>query len=342
MLSAVMNRRDPTLLLALLAALAVHGIILAAGHRIFRANLGWELAGSLAQAKPAANLVPIQRPREADDQLGEAKGTGKSINALDGDVPMQSAVADAEQEQAMASRSPSGFGKPSQPHPLVQALQGSTAQKSALAQAPDLTSPPAPRSPKPPPLALVDVKAPPNVSPAQSPLSAGPLAAKPTPPSPAAPQPQQPQQQQNQNQPNDQTQQPQQQQQNPSPASPGGKPEPQADFESTPVTTSASAFVGGRILARSGRKFITRELPNLDDNEEYIELPSMPYAIVLLRLKISATGDVTDVQVEKSCGAEDIDIAAQRAAATWWFEPRIDPDTGKAVPDEIDFSIRFR
>jgi TonB family protein len=341
MFSSLTNRRDPTLLLALLVALAVHGAILAAGNRAFRANLGWELANTLAQQRPTANIAPVRRPREADDELGEAKGTGKSINSLQGDVPMQSAVSDAEQEQAMASRDPTGFGKPSQARPLVQALKGSSGAKQAIAQPPDLTSPPAPKSAKPPPLVLVDPKAPANLNPAQNPLDAGPLAAKASPPTPPSPQPQQTQQQQ-QEQQNQQSAQPEQQQQNPSAAAPGGKPVPQANFESTPVTIIASNYVAGRIVARPGRKFIARELPDLTDSELFIDLPSLAHAVVWLHLKIGASGDVTDVQVERSCGSSGVDDACQRAAATWWFEPKIDPETGKAVPDEIDFAIRFK
>ncbi len=347
MLSLSVPRRDPTLLLCLLAALAVHGAILAAGNRQFRANLGWELATSLAQARPPAVIAPVPRPPESDQDLGEAKGTGKSINSLQGDTPMQSAVADAEQEQAMATRD-SGFGKPSRARPLVQALQGSNPTNPAIAQPKDITSPPAPRSVRPPPpLALVDPKAPANLSPSPNPLDAGPLAAKPMPPAPQTPPQPQAQQKPDQNpaQNPDQTQspaQPQQQQQNPSAAAPGGKPEPQATFESTPVTTIASNYVAGRIIARPGRRFITRQLPDLTDAELYIDLPSLPHAVVGLQIKIAETGEVTDVQVVHSCGSAGVDDACQRAAATWWFEPKIDPETGKAVPDEILFAIRFK
>jgi TonB family protein len=335
MLSASMNRRDPTLLLALLAALAVHGAILAVGNRELRANLGWELASSLSQTRLPADLIPIRRP-DLDEQLGEAKGKGKSINSIDGDTPLESEIAEQDQEQAMASRDPEGFGKPSQPRPLVQALQGSQ-PKQALAQAPDLTSPPAPRSTKTPPLALVDVKAPSNLSPAQNPLDAGPLAARAMPPAPPTPPQQQSPQQQAQNTSAAQPQ----QQQNPSPASNGGKPEPQANFESTPVTTIASRYVGGRIEARSGRRFIARQLPDITLAGQ-IDLLDMAHAVVVLHLKIDANGNVTDVRTIQSSGSDSVDLPCERAAATWWFEPKIDPDTGKPVPDELDFAIRFK
>jgi len=328
-----MKRRDPTLLLALLAALAVHGVILHAGDREYRQNLGWELAGSLAQAQSPADLAPVRHPRDLDEELGEAKGAGKSINSVAAETPMESAVADAEQEQAMASRSPTGFGKGATPQPLVRALQASnTPKESALAAPSELTSPPAPRSSKPPPLVLVDPKAPTILAPAQNPLSAGPLAAKPAPP--GSPQQQQPQKE-------SPSQNPANPQQPSTPENAAGKPVPQENYESVPVTVIASRFVPGKIEARTGRKMLTRTLPDLT-LAGWIDVDNLLHPVVVLRLKIDETGNVTDWQLIHSSGSDSIDLPCERAATTWWFEPRKDPTTGKPVPDVIDFSIYFK
>ncbi|MGA3066211.1 MAG: hypothetical protein ABSF29_05110 [Tepidisphaeraceae bacterium] len=334
MIAQSVKRRDPTLLLALVAALAVHALILHAGNEAYRQNLGWQLASSLARAKPE-DLVPVKIPRDADVQLGEPHGTGKSVNSVAGETPMESAVKDAEQEQAMASRDPTGFGKAAAAAPLVRALQGDTAARSASPAAPsELTSPPAPRSSKAPPLVLVDPKAPQNLAAAENPLSAGPLAAKPTPPQAS----QQPQQQPQKPSPSET---PTQELQNPSQAAPGGKPEPQENYESVPVTLIASRYVGGRIEARTGRKFLTRELPDIT-LAGYIDMEGMERCIVGLRLKIDETGNVVDVKTVHSSGSASIDLPCERAAATWWFEPKRDPVTGKPVPDVIDFAIVFK
>jgi TonB family protein len=246
---------------------------------------------------------------------------------------MESEFTDPDQEQSMASRDPTGFGKAAAAQPLVQALQGSSSPRpQALAAPSELTSPPAPHSSKPPPLVLIDPKAPANLAPAESPLSAGPLAAKPAPP--PQPQQQQPQQPSPSNSP---TQAPQ----NPSEANPGGKPIPQEDYESVPVTTIASRFVGGEIDARTGRRHRLVPLPDIT-LAGYIDLEGMERSFVGLRLKIDKYGNVTDVRIAHSSGSDSLDLPCQRAAASWWFEPRKDPVTGKPVPDVIDFAIVFK
>jgi TonB family protein len=345
-----MFRRDPIFLLALLAAVGVHLLLLGVGNRAMQRNLGWWLD----EPAQATNISMVRPPLPPQIEIGEQHGTGKAINSIDADQPMQSNFTDPQQEQALADRSPVGLGKSPGAKPLAQALKGDNGDNSpqrsaALAhQESALATPPAPRSSKTPPIRqlLVDVKAP-NANPSDNPLNAGPLAAKPvqSPPQTAPPKTDPQQRQQNQQQQQDQ------QQQQAAQASAGGaagstdssagRPIPQANFESVPVAMNESQFQPGKTYVQHGRKLLTREIPDLTVSG-WLDVDSMEKPYVILHLWVDETGNVVHARIARSSGSDNIDLPCQRAAETWWFEPKIDPDTGKPVPDSFDFIIMFK
>src|SRR5450432_42115 len=103
-----MKRRDPTILIALLAALGAHLALIGFGVRTARRDLGWWLQGPRAQAQIVRAAAP---PRDDPmERLGEHNAHGESINSAPGPQPMESEIADARQEQAAMQRDPAGFG----------------------------------------------------------------------------------------------------------------------------------------------------------------------------------------------------------------------------------------
>lgn len=126
----------------------------------------------------------------------------------------------------------------------------------------------------------------------------------------------------------------------------GGSQEPAADparmsdSESDPFSRLGSAVVrDGRLQVRFGRKVKTRR-PNLLLAAQ-VDLLTMGRAEIVLNITIDETGKVTNVEVEKSSGSNDIDQPTRVAVYDWWFEPRKDA-TGRAVPDEVQFTIGWR
>jgi TonB family protein len=295
-------------------------------------------------------------------QLGDHNTTGTSINSAPGDQPMESALADARQEQAAMQRDPAGFGGKGANQQLDQTLRGdngdnaprgsnsgSRSAASVFGSRESSVADLAPKVSRP-----VPTKNPPagnstgnEVSP--DPLSSGPLAL-------SQPKKSSSGQQADVNpSPSDQSA----NQQTGSQASgsssstgggaggkagasdPGaGNPIPTSDFESFPVTHVASRFFAGKIEARTGRKMRTRELPRLGLAAQ-ADLETMDRPFVVLMLKIDTTGNVVDVQIAHSSGSDNVDLPCQRAAYTWWFEPLKDPKTGQIHPEEIEFTIYF-
>src|SRR5580693_9109854 len=101
-----MTRRDPTVLFALLVALGAHLALIGVGVKVARRDLGWWLQSP----PPAQNPPPAAAPSEPVQELGDHNTTGTSINSAPGNQPMESALADARQEQAAVQRDPAGFG----------------------------------------------------------------------------------------------------------------------------------------------------------------------------------------------------------------------------------------
>jgi len=354
-----MTRRDPTILFALLVALGAHLALIGLGVKVARRDLGWWLQSPPAALNPPP---PAAAPSEPVQQLGDHNTTGTSINSAPGDQPMESALADARQEQAAMQRDPAGFGGKGANQQLDQTLRGdngdnaprgsnsgSQSAASVFGSRESSVADLAPKVSKP-----VPTKNPPagnstgnEISP--DPLSSGPLAL-------SQPKKSSSGQQADVNpSPSDQpvNQQTGSQASGSSSSTGGGaggkagasdpgagNPIPTSDFESFPVTHVASRFFAGKIEARTGRKMRTRELPHLGLAAQ-ADLETMDRPFVVLMLKIDTTGNVVDVQIAHSSGSDNVDLPCQRAAYTWWFEPMKDPKTGQIHPEEIEFTIYF-
>ncbi|HEY1922388.1 MAG TPA: hypothetical protein VGG44_06455, partial [Tepidisphaeraceae bacterium] len=303
-----MKRRDPTILAALLVALAVHLTILGYGVRTARRDLGWWLQGPQAQAR-AVPAIPHNDPAE---QLGEHDSHGESINSAPGAQPMESALSDARQEQAAMQRDPAGFGGKGSNRQLEQTLRGDNgdaqpqgskssakqsaasvfgSQESALANS-------APKITKTPPAGMV-AKNPTGTDKVFDPLSSGSMPVQPPKQvsksdSPATGSPESEQS----------VTQPKGSEQAAADAGAGGRggkpgspepgsgnPIPTSDFESFPVSHVASRFIGGKIEARTGRKMRARQLPRLGP-AAIADLESMESPYVVLMLKIDESGNV--------------------------------------------------
>lgn len=351
------KRRDPTILMALLVALAAHLALLGVGVRAARRDLGWWL-----KAPPQA-AAPVLTPAPSDpmQRLGDHNTNGGSINTSPGDRPLESTFADAQQEQAAMQQDPAGFGGKGSNQPVQQTLRGdqgdntvratnSGAQSSAAVFA-SRESSLADSSPK--------VTAPsPNKTKTSSdksgtgsdvdPLSTGPLSVANLPKSMSpAPQPQ-PQSDQSSNSQSGSAQ------NGATPTSGGGvggqagapepgagDPIPTSDFESYPVTKIASRLVAGEIEARTGRKHKIRDLKRELGLAGFADLQTMENAYVVLLLTIDTNGNVTDVKIKHSSGSDNVDLPCQRAAYSWWFEPLKDPRTGQPRPEQMEFTIYF-
>lgn len=117
-------------------------------------------------------------------------------------------------------------------------------------------------------------------------------------------------------------------------------PTPQSDSDSDAFAKIGSAvYHNGRLEVREGRKVRTTRpqilVPGLLD-EFGLANPT-----VVLKVNIDATGNVTNVDVFRSSGSNDLDQPCLRAVYDWWFEPARDA-SGKAVPDAVLFAITFR
>jgi TonB family protein len=351
-----MSRRDPTILLALMVALAVHLALIGAGVKIARRDLGWWIPS------PSGVNAPPTAPVQPDQQLGDHNTAGTSINSAPGDRPMESAYADAKQEQAAVQRDPAGFGGKGASRQLDQTLRGDNVDnaptgahsgaQSAASVFGSRESSLANLSPKistPVPTKTQGAGSSTGNQTGIDPLSRGPLAMN-------TPKPDSSGQAKDSNSTaanqtsNQQTGSPESGASSSTGGGSGGRagaadpsggnPMPTSDFESFPVTHVASRFIAGKIEARTGRKMRTRELPRLGlAAQADLEDLEKPYVVLLLR--IDTTGNVTDVKIKRSSGSDNVDLPCQRAAYTWWFEPLKDPQTGEIRPEVIEFTIYF-
>ena len=120
----------------------------------------------------------------------------------------------------------------------------------------------------------------------------------------------------------------------------GADPAPKSDSEVDAFSVLGSAqFREGRVTVRSGRQVKTRR-PKIG-LAGLIDLSQRSTAQVLLKVAIDETGKVTNVEVAKSSGSNEIDQPCRVAMYEWWFEPKRGPD-GRAVPDVFQFGISFR
>jgi hypothetical protein len=350
-------RRDPTILFALLVALGVHLALIGFGVRAARRDLGWWLAGPPA---PPATAQPAM-PNQSVQDLGDHDTRGTSINSSSGEQPMESAVADARQEQAAMQRDPAGFGGKGSNRQLEQTLRGDNGDNSPRGSRASASSASAvfgsreastanlsPQVASPHPLKSQSNAKQKPVQNGADPLSTGPLPVDKPSLSPANEQgDENPSQPRSDNQPAAAPQSPAGSQsaggaggKAGAPDSGAGNPIPTSDFESFPVTHIASRFLAGRIEARTGRKMRTRELPRLG-LAAYADLQTLERPFVVMLLKIDTTGNVVDVRITHSSGSDNVDLPCQRAAYTWWFEPLKDPQTGQIHPEQIEFTVFF-
>ena len=120
----------------------------------------------------------------------------------------------------------------------------------------------------------------------------------------------------------------------------GADPAPKSDSEVDAFSVLGSAqFREGRVTVRSGRQVKTRR-PKIG-LAGMIDLSQRSTAQVLLKVSIDETGKVTNVEVAKSSGSNEIDQPCRVAMYEWWFEPKRASD-GRAVPDVFQFGISFR
>jgi TonB family protein len=128
------------------------------------------------------------------------------------------------------------------------------------------------------------------------------------------------------------------------PASPvdgsGADPAPQSESESDAVSVLGSAqFRAGRVTVQSGRQVKTRR-PKIG-LAGMVELSQRSVAQVELNVSVDRSGKVTNVEVARSSGSNNIDQPCRVAMYDWWFEPKKDA-AGRPLPDRFLFTISFR
>jgi TonB family protein len=114
-------------------------------------------------------------------------------------------------------------------------------------------------------------------------------------------------------------------------------PAPMSDRESDPFAKVGSAeFRGGKLVAQKGRpaKLVR---PRFTFKGQ-VDLASMANPTVVVKIKTDTTGNVTDVNVVRSSGSNEVDLPAQLAMWQSWFQPPKDR-TGHAMADEFLFTL---
>ena len=120
----------------------------------------------------------------------------------------------------------------------------------------------------------------------------------------------------------------------------GADPAPQSDSESDAFSVLGGVeFRAGKVTVQSGRRVKTRR-PKVG-LAGMVELAHRGTARVELKVSVDRTGKVTNVDVARSSGSNDIDQPCRVAMYDWWFEPKKDA-AGRAVPDQFLFTLSFR
>jgi len=117
-------------------------------------------------------------------------------------------------------------------------------------------------------------------------------------------------------------------------------PAPLSDTESDAFAKIGSAvFHNGKLSVRQGRKVRTTRpqilVPGL------LDTLGLDSPTVVLKIAIDPTGKVTNVEIFRSSGSNDLDQPCLRAVYDWWFEPARDA-RGNPISDAILFGISFR
>jgi TonB family protein len=123
------------------------------------------------------------------------------------------------------------------------------------------------------------------------------------------------------------------------PSARGGEPAPQSESDIDAFSkTGGVKFRAGKTDVQYGRKAkLTRPKITISGQFDLISLRSPR---LTLEIRADANGDVYDVRLIRSSGSTDVDLACQRAAYDWWFEPPKDP-SGKPRADIFPYTIAF-
>ncbi len=302
-----MTRRDISLTVALCLSLLLHALLLAGVAEVYARKAGTHILLAGFPRQPISSALLVEAPDEDPmHRLGGDKGLGESIGASPGELPLL--APHGSQNQPFLSRDPIGPGNiGDDPSDSVLPV-GSGAWASVVMPQMESTAPtevPAPFGVTSGPTA----SAPPKLTKQQAEAPMLARAAN-APPDPSAPG-----------------------------AARAADPAPLGDSEIDPVATRGSAeFRRGSTDVRLGRKHrITRPHISLAGMADLLTLPS---PVVVLKLTIDQTGNVTSAEVFRSSGSNDIDQPCKLAAYNWWFEPSRDKNR-QAVKDVILFTIRF-
>ena len=246
----------------------------------------------------------VPQPDPDEFEIGRPLASGYATHAADG--RLEQVAREAPQDQPQLSLDPVGRS-------LVVDVPSAPAEV--------MPSPPQPPAmPPPPPLALelaarraeseMNVWVPPPIA-----VPMAPAASPKTPPAPAPPVPAQAR-------------------------GTGADPAPMSDSEVDAFSVLGSAeFRSGKVTVQSGRQVKTRR-PRIG-LAGMVDLAQRTTAQVVLKVAVDPTGKVTDVNVLRSSGSNEIDQPCRVAMYEWWFEPKKDA-AGHAVPDVFQFTISFR
>ena len=307
---------------ALAASAAAHALLFATFRTIHvgQVNLPTEVA-EMAVHFEATPPEPEPEPNEFD--IGQPLATGYATHDLEG--RREQAAPEAPQDQASLSLDPVGTAArvevPSSP-----GQEAPTAPLEVTAPPPALVAEAIPPMPAPPALprevaeqverdrleSIVDVVPVPPPVDAVAAAQSSPLeVAVPSPPEETF-----------------------------AAAGAGADPAPKSDSESDAFSVLGTVeFRAGRVTVRSGRQVKTRR-PKIG-LAGMVDLAHSRRAQVELKVAVDESGKVTNVDVARSSGSNEIDQPCRVAMYDWWFEPKKDA-AGRAVPDVFQFTIAFR
>jgi TonB family protein len=260
--------------------------------------------------------------------FGEATGRGIGLNSSPGDHPMD--ARDADENQALLSREPTGFGNRLQTPSDLQGPNGG-GPSGAAAMAPSPPTPPrkiqeqvAAALPAPPSIVPEVSETMPKPQIQINPLSAPiqpQVVQQPKPPVQVAAA------SGNQNAPGVPTS--------------AGKPLPQSESDSDPFARISGTVIyhNGRLEVQMGRKVNTVR-PQLGIAGE-MDAYSLTNPTVIVEVHIDPTGKVSNVELVRKSGSVAIDEPTRNAVYQWWFEPAHDK-AGHPIRDVVCFAIEYR
>jgi protein TonB len=318
---AFMGRKRDIFPLAVACSLALHLL----GTSLYLRFGSYFLSSDLKAVRSPELVIKVD-PELVD--FGDAAGRGMGINSSPGERPMD--AREADENQALLSREPTGFGDRLQPPSELRGPSGGGPSGAAAIAAPTPPSPPV-KIPDPP------VSAPPSAVPQISaPLPAPQIAVSPMNaeirPQVMQQQPQPPAVQVaaatgNQNSPGVPTS--------------AGKPLPQSESDSDPFSRISGTVIyrNGRLDVQLGRKVNTVR-PQLGVAGE-MDAYSLTNPTVIVEVHIDPTGKVSNVELVRKSGSVAIDEPTRNAVYQWWFEPAHDK-AGHAIRDVVCFAIEYR